>query len=56
MILQNLFLTVTKTTGTNEGKVFYSMSLGLGHVTLMTVRSGNDSSLQVCLANTSEKL
>jgi len=26
MILQNLFLTVTKTTGTKEGKVFYSMS------------------------------
>jgi len=38
MFLQNLFLTVIKTTGTNEGKVFYSMSLGLGQVTLMTVR------------------
>jgi len=25
MILQNLFLTVIKTTGTKEGKVFYSM-------------------------------
>jgi len=25
MILQNLFLTVIKTTGTNEGEVFYSM-------------------------------
>jgi len=30
--------TVIKTTDTNEEKVFYSMSLGLGHVTLMTVR------------------
>jgi len=38
MILQNLFLAVIKTTGTNEGKVFYSKSLGLGHVTLMRVR------------------
>jgi len=25
MILQNLFLTVIKTTGTNEGKLFHSM-------------------------------
>jgi len=41
MILQILFLTVIKTTGTNEGEVFYYL------------RSGNDSSLQVCLANTS---
>jgi len=27
MILQNLFLTVIKTTGTNDGKVFYSTSI-----------------------------
>jgi len=38
MILRILYLTVIKTPGTNEGEVFYSMCLGLGHVTLMTVR------------------
>jgi len=68
MILQNLFPTVIKATGTNEMKVLYLFyevnSLEMYDLISRPApwvlgmwlwwRSGNDSSLQMCFANTSE--